>query len=321
MEQRQLGGSGLWVSRLGLGTMNWGKDTGEEEAAHQVATFLDAGGTFVDTADIYAGGDSERILGRLLHTVARREDLVIGTKAGHSPQAYRPQDTSRRHLLAALDASLSRLGTEHVDLWQVHVYDPDTPTEETLAALDTAVASGRVRYVGVGNVTAWQFTKYATWQRAVTGRTPVISVGTEYSLVNRRVETDLLPAVADAGAGLLAWSPLGRGVLTGKYRDGRPDGSRGAAEDMAAFVEPYFDERSRRIVESVCTAARGLGVSAHAVALSWVRDQPYVASTPVGARTAPQLEELLASEALILPREIRDALDDASADAVGPVLA
>lgn len=317
MEQRRLGGSGLWVSRTALGTMNWGNETSEEEAASQLAAFLDAGGTLIDTADIYASGDSERILGRLLHSTVRREEVVIATKAGRCPDAYRPWDTSRRHLLTALDASLTRLGTEHVDLWQVNVYDPDTPIEETLAAVDTAVTSGRVRYVGVGDVTAWQFAKYATWQRAVPGRHPVISVGAEYSLLNRRAEADLLPAVADSGSGLLAWSPLGRGVLTGKYRDGVPGDSRGAAAELAAYVDPYFDERSQRIVESVCTAAQGLGVSPLAVALTWARDQPYVAATTVGARTALQLEAALDSESLVLPREIRDALDDASEDVVG----
>lgn len=316
MEQRQLGGSGLWVSRTALGTMDWGRDTEEDEAAEQIAAFVDAGGTLVDTADVYAGGNSERVLGRLMRSVVRRDDVLVATKAGRSPDGFRPFDTSRGRLLAALDASLARLQVDHVDLWQLHVYDPDTPLEETLSTVDTAVASGRVRYVGVGDVTAWQLTKYATWQRAglADGRAPIVSVGGEYSLLNRRAEGDLLPAVADAGVGLLAWSPLGRGVLTGKYRNGIPEGSRAARPHVAAYVEPYFDERSSRIVDSVCTAADGLGVSPSAVALNWVLDRPYVAAAVVGARTAGQLAEILTGEAVVLPREISDALDDAASE-------
>jgi aryl-alcohol dehydrogenase-like predicted oxidoreductase len=154
MEQRQLGGSGLWVSHLALGTMTWGKETGPEEAAKQAAAFVDAGGTLLDTADIYADGEAERLLGEITSSVIRREDVVVATKAGHSPRGYRAHDTSRRHLLACLDASLQRLRTDHVDLWQLHVHDPLTPLEETMGALDTAVSSGRVRYVAVGRVTA-----------------------------------------------------------------------------------------------------------------------------------------------------------------------
>ncbi|GAB3213517.1 aldo/keto reductase [Marinactinospora endophytica] len=310
-----MGGSGLWVSRIALGTMTWGKDTEEEEAADQLAAFVDAGGSLIDTADIYSGGHSERIIGRLLGTVVRRDDVIIATKTGHAPDHHRRYDTSRRHLLASLDASLRRMQTDHIDLWQLHVHDPCTPIEETLAAVDTAVASGRVRYAGVGDLASWQFARYATWQSAGrgAGRTPIVSAGAEYSLLNRRVENDLVPALTDCGAHLIAWSPLGRGVLTAKYRNGVPGGSRGALPHMAAYVEPYLDGRSSRVVESVCTAAEGLGVSPLAVALSWVRDQPRVAAVSVGPRTAAQLGDILATENVRLPREIREALNDASA--------
>lgn len=315
MEQRQLGGSGLWVSRIALGTMTWGKDTEEDEAADLLATFADAGGTLIDTADIYQGGQAERILGRLLPTVVRRDDVIIATKAGHCLDRRRPGDTSRRHLLAALEASLRRLQTDHVDLWQLHVYDPATPVEETLAAVESAVASGKVRYVGVGQLAGWQLARYATWQQAVRspGSSPVVSAGSEYSLLNRDCERELLPAAANCGVSLLSWSPLGRGVLTGKYRTGVPRESRGASAHMAPFVEPYLDERGRRVVESVCTAAEGLGVSPLAVALSWVLGQPRVAAACTGPRTVAQLSEVLAAERVVLPREIRDALNDASA--------
>ncbi|QVQ52498.1 aldo/keto reductase [Spiractinospora alimapuensis] len=314
MEQRQLGGSGLWVSQLALGTMTWGKDVEEDAAADQLAAFVEAGGTLVDTADIYADGASERLVGDLTSSVVRRGDVLIASKAGHSPRGFRPHNTSRHHLMSALDQSLSRLRTDYIDLWQLHVYDPTTPVEETMAAVDTAVASGRVRYVGVAGVEAWQWAKIATWQRAGAsqGRSPVVSAGTEYSLLNRVVERDLLPAVDDAGASLLAWSPLGRGVLTGKYRSSRPVGSRGASRTMSGFVEPYLDEVSGRIVESVCTAADGLGVSPLAVALSWVMHQPRVASAVVGARTAEQLTATLDGTRVALPEEIRSALSDVS---------
>lgn len=314
MEQRQVGGSGLWVSRTALGTMTWGKDTAEEEAAEQLSAFVEAGGTLVDTADIYTGGQSERIVGRLLRSVVRRDDIVLATKVGHTPEGHRPRDASRRHLLASLDASLRRLQTDHIDLWQLHVHDPDTPAEETLSAMDAAVTSGKVRYVGVGDLSPWQLAKYATWQRAAPGfgRALIVSAGTEFSLLNRRAEGGMLAAAADSGAALIAWSPLGRGVLSGKYRNGVPSDSRAAMPHMAPYVEPYLDERSRRVVESVCTAAEGLGVSPLAVALSWVRDHPTVATATVGPRTTAQLEEILALENVELPREIREALDDAS---------
>lgn len=298
------------MSRLGLGTMTWGRDTGPEEAAGQLTGFLDAGGTLVDTADIYGEGDSERVLGRLLHDLVPRADLVIATKAAIRPGGR--YDASRRHLLTALDASLDRLGLDDVDLWQLHVYDPGTPLEETMAALDEAVASGRARYAGVSNYAGWQLAKASTWQRAWPGRTPIVSTQMEYSLLHREIEREVVPAARDAGAGVLPWSPLGRGVLTGKYRTGIPADSRAATSHYAEFVKPYLGEQSRLIVESVMTAAEGLGVSPLAVALSWVRDRPGVVAPIVGARTATQLLGIMATEEVTLPAEIRDALDDIS---------
>jgi aryl-alcohol dehydrogenase-like predicted oxidoreductase len=310
MEQRRLGRSGLSVSRLGLGTLTWGMDTDEGEAAAQLTAFVDAGGTLVDTADIYAEGESERLLGRLLRDVVDRDDVVIATKSGITGDGR--YDASRRHLLAALDASLGRLGVEHVDLWQVHAYDPETPLEETLAALDEAVGSGRCRYAGVADFAGWQLAKAATWQRAWPGRTPLVAAQAEYSLLRRDVEREFVPAALDSGVGLLPWSPLGRGVLTGKYRTGIPADSRAATAHLAEFVQPYLGDRCRQIVESVATAGDGLGVSPLAVALSWVRDRPGVAAPIVGARTVGQLIGILQADELTLPQEIRDALDDVS---------
>jgi aryl-alcohol dehydrogenase-like predicted oxidoreductase len=315
MDQRFVGRSGLSVSRIGLGTMTWGRDTDAEEAAAQLAAFAAAGGTLIDTADVYGEGDAERLLGGLLREVVPRSRLVVATKSVLTPGGRRSRDASRRHLIAALDASLARLGLDEVDLWQLHAFDPLVPLEETLAAVDTAVASGRTAYAGVCNYTAWQLAAAAVWQRAAPGRAPLVSAQVEYSLLERDAERELLTAAEHVGAGVLAWSPLGRGVLTGKYRTGIPADSRAAAPHFTEFVRPYLDERSRRIVESVTTAAEGLGVSPLAVALSWVRDQPGVSAAVVGARTAAQLAGILEAERLTLPREIRQALDDVSADA------
>ncbi|HWU07246.1 MAG TPA: aldo/keto reductase [Streptomyces sp.] len=314
MEQRHLGRTGLRVSRIGLGTLTWGRDTDEHGAADQLKAFWDAGGTLVDTADVYAAGEAERLLGRLLDNLVPRQDLVISTKAGSVPDPYRRFDGSRGHLLAALDASLRRLGTDHVDLWQVHAFDPGTPLDETLQALDLAVSSGRVRYAGVSNFSGWQLAKAATWQLAAPGtRTRLACTQMEYSLLQRGVEREVLPAALDLGVGLLPSSPLGRGVLTGKYRTGTPSGSRGASEQLAPFVEPYLDDAASRIVDAVVTAADGLATTPLQVALAWVRDRPGVAAPVVGARSAQQLTEALSVEALSLPDEICQALDDVSA--------
>jgi aryl-alcohol dehydrogenase-like predicted oxidoreductase len=317
MEQRHLGRTGLRVSRTGLGTMTWAGDTGEADAAEQLKTFLDAGGNLVDTADVYADGEAEYLLGRLLDGYVPRSEVVIATKAASVPYTGRRFDGSRGHLLGALDRSLARLGVEHIDLWQLHAYDPSTPLDETLHALDLAVSSGRVRYVGVSNFCGWQLAKAATWQSAAPGRVVVASAQMEYSLLQRGIEREVLPAALDLGVGLLPWSPLGRGVLTAKYRTGTPSGSRGGSEHMAPFVDPYLDDRSRRIVDAVAIAADGLGAAPLEVALAWVRDRPGVVAPIVGARNAAQLRASLAAEALTLPLEIRRALDDISAPMTG----
>ncbi|MFE2285938.1 aldo/keto reductase [Streptomyces sp. NPDC059443] len=317
MEQRHLGRTGLRVSRLGLGTLTWGRSADgpdEAEAAAQLKTFWNAGGTLVDTADVYGGGEAEYLLGQLTGSVVPRRDLVIATKAGGVADRDRPFDCSRGHLLAALDESLARLNTDYVDLWQVHAFDPGTPLEETLQALDLAVSSGRARYAGVSNFSGWQLAKAATWQLAAQGvRTRLASTQMEYSLLQRGVEREVVPAALDLGVSLLPSSPLGRGVLTGKYRAGTPSDSRGASETLAAFVDPYLDDAASRIVDAVATAAHGLAVTPLQVALAWVRDRPGVAAPIVGARTSAQLGAALSVETLSLPEEIRRALDDVSA--------
>jgi aryl-alcohol dehydrogenase-like predicted oxidoreductase len=315
MQQRSLGATGLKVSRLGLGTMTWGRDTDEHEARDQLIAFAEAGGTLVDTAAGYGDGASEELIGTLIGDVVGRDEVVLATKAGISRRTgERVTNTSRGHLLTTLDASLKRLGVDHVDLWQVHVWTDEAPVEETLSALDLAVTSGRASYVGISNYTGWQTAQAATWQRAVPGRTPLASTQVEYSLLNRHVEHEVVPAAQALGLGVLPWSPLGRGVLTGKYRTGTPSDSRGATEHFARFVGAYLDDRGRGIVEAVARAADGLGWSPLEVALAWVRDRPGVTAPIVGARTAAQLDGALGVEELTLPTEIVDALDDVSAD-------
>ncbi|TWJ06315.1 aryl-alcohol dehydrogenase-like predicted oxidoreductase [Stackebrandtia albiflava] len=319
MEQRPLGLSGFEVSRLGLGTMTWGvgSDFDVDDAAAQLTTFTEAGGTLVDTADIYGQGAAETVLGELLDKVVPRSEVHLSTKSGVVAREPRHRNTSRGHLLRALDASLQRLGTDHVDLWQLHVHDPDTPMEETLATLDHAVASGRARYVGLSNHTGWQTGRAVAWQRAWPGRVPITANQVEYSLVQRGIEREVLPACLAMDVGVLAWSPLGRGVLTGKYRYGRPSDSRASSPQWGRFVSSYLDDRCAGIVEAVATAADGLGVTPLEVALSWVRDQPGVTSAVVGARNAAQLRGALAAEAVFLPPEIRLALADVSAPELG----
>lgn len=316
MQQRFLGRTGLQVSRLGLGTLTWGRDTDEHEAREQLIAFTGAGGTLLDTAAGYGEGASEELIGSLIGDVVTRDELVLATKAGIGRgRGSRTTDVSRGHLIRTLDASLRRLGVDHVDLWQVHTWVDDTPLEETLSALDYAVSTGRAAYVGVSNYNGWQSAQAATWQRCVPGRATLASNQVEYSLLNRSAELEVLPAAAALGLGVLPWSPLGRGVLTGKYRHGTPADSRGASPHFANFVGGHLNPRSARVVEAVVRAAEGLDWSPLEVALTWVRDRPGVTAPIVGARTAAQLRGALTVEDLVLPEQIVAALDDVSGPA------
>lgn len=318
MRQRRVGRTGLTVSSLGLGTMTWGRDTDPEDAAEQLSVFLDAGGTLLDTAATYGEGHAEEVIGELLGSTAARADLVLASKAGvrlRRTGGTPVVDASRGTLLDTLDASLRRLGTDHLDLWLVQRPDPATPLEETLSALDVAVRSGRARYAGLSNHPAWA-TAYAAATLAANG-TGLAAVEDEYSLLQRGIEREVVPAAATLGLGILAWSPLGRGVLTGKYRRSVPADSRAASPHLRGFVEPYLEERAHGVVEAVATAAEGLERTPLEVALAWVRDSPGVASAVVGARTAGQLQGALAADDLELPAPIRAVLDEVTAPAVG----
>ncbi len=319
MRQRYLGQTGLQVSRLGLGTLSWGSEISEHEAAEQLRLFVDAGGNLLDTAAGYGDGASEELVGKLLVDCFSRSDLVIATKAGVDRRAagVANVDVSRRALLRNLDESLNRLGVDHVDLWQLHRWSHDVPLDETLSALDVAVTSGRARYVGVSNYSGWQTARAATYQLCAPGRARIASTQVEYSLLQRGIEREVAPAAEALGVGLLPWAPLGRGILSGKYRTGTPADSRAASAVFERYVRELLTPRSAQIVEAVVRAAEGLELSAVQVALAWVRDQPGVTAPIVGPRTTPQLVGCLSVEDHSLPDEILDALDDVSAPELG----
>jgi aryl-alcohol dehydrogenase-like predicted oxidoreductase len=294
--------------------MTWGRDTDEIEAADQCRAFLDAGGNFIDTASTYGDGDSERVIGGLIGTLFNRDEVIIATKAGIGfADGVRKIDASRHSLIAELDRSLSRLSSDFVDIWQIHAWDDATPLDDTLSALDYAYTTGRARYVGISNYSGWQIARAATKQQSNSMKAPLTTVQNEYSLLNRDAELEILDAAQECGVGFLAWAPLARGVLTGKYRKGVPSDSRGAAPHFAKHIEPYLDNRSSRIVEAVAVAAEGLGYSPLEVALAWVRDAPGVTTSLIGARTGAQLRGVLKSEEISLPEIVRNALNDVSA--------
>jgi len=316
VKQRSVGHSGLRVSQLGLGTMTWGLETDADEAAAQLVAFREAGGTLIDTAVSYGYGRSEQIIGQLVADVVPRDEVVIATKAGIVRTEHeRVVNVGRGELLRRLDQSLRRLGTDYVDLWYVHYVDDTVPFDETLSALDAAVASGKARYAGVSNYCGWRTARAAVWQRAVPGRAAIVANQVRYSLLVRGVEREVIPACRTLGVGVLPYSPLGGGVLTGKYRGGVPADSRAAANGRS--LADIASDREVGIVEAVATAAEGLATSPIAVALAWVRDQPGVTAAILGARTLGQLTAALASEKLELPMEIRQALDDVSAPPIG----
>ena len=320
MKQRRVGRSGLTVSHLGLGTWRWGRETDADEAAALLVAFHDAGGTLVDTAVGYGDGAAEQILGGLVGDVVPREELVIAGKAGHRwvsdghGGGEAQVDGSRGQLLRDLEVSLRRLGVDHLDLWQVHVPDPSVPVEETLSALDAAVASGKVRYVGLSNHAGWRMARAATLQAGKPGYAPIVSNQVRYSLLDRSAEREIVPAGAELGIGVLPYSPLGGGALTGKYRSGIPSDSRAALGGR--HLADIDDPATIGVVEAVATAAEGLATSPIAISLAWVRDRPGVTAPILGARTLGQLTAALVSETLDLPIEIRSALDDVSAPAV-----
>ena len=318
MDYRTLGRSGCAVSSLALGTMTFGAETSEPEAHGQLDRFVGAGGTLVDTADVYSSGASEEIIGRWL--ASRPADVtgrvVLATK-GRFPMDDSPNGAglSAAHLTRALDGSLRRLGVDAVDLYQLHAFDPWTPLEETLRTLDGFVRAGKIRYYGLSNFTGWQLTKAVHLARALNMPGPV-TLQPQYSLLVREVEWEIVPAALDAGVGLLPWSPLGGGWLSGKYQpDMRPVGATRLGEDPGRGMEAYDrrgTERTWNVIDVVRKIASGRGVSMAEVALAWVAARPGVTSTILGARTLQQLETNLRAANLQLIRQETAELDAAS---------
>ena len=318
MEYRTLGHSGCAVSNVALGTMTFGAEADEPEAHRQLDRFLEAGGTLVDTANTYGAGRSEEIIGRWFASrpaeVAGR--VVLATK-GRFPLDDAPNGSglSARHLTRALDASLRRLGLDGVDLYQAHAFDPWTPLEETLRTLDGFVRAGKARYYGLSNFTGWQLTKAVHLARAMNIAGPV-TLQPQYSLLVREIEWEIVPAALDAGAGLLPWSPLGGGWLSGKYqRDARPAGATRLGDDPGRGREAYGrrgTERTWRVIDAVREIATARGVTMAEIALAWVTDRPAVSSTILGARSTEQLAANLRAADLHLTAAETAALDAAS---------
>lgn len=328
MEMRRLGNTGMRVSALGLGTLTWGRDTLESEAAAQLEAFVEVGGNLIDTSPTYGDGQAEVVLGHLLGSAGSstamdtefpaphfaREDLVIVSKAGVSRRHDESfVDASRQNLLGSLDRTLRNLGTDYVDLWLLQVPDTHTDFDLILGTLWSAWSSGKARYVGLSNHAGWQCAYAAARLREGTVDVPgLAAVENEYSLLNRQAEAEVLPAAQSLGFGFLGWSALGRGVLTGKYRNSVPPDSRAASIHLQGFVQPYLQGRYRSIVESVATAAQGLEVSPLAVSLAWALQKPGVSSAIVGARSAEQFRQILGALDTKVPRQVMSALDEVS---------
>lgn len=296
MQQTYLGRSGLVVSELCLGTMTFGGAADETESAAIVGRFRDAGGTFFDTADVYTGGQSEEILGRLLG--ADRDEVVIATK-GYGSTGHGPNDrsSSRRHLLSAVEASLRRLGTDWIDLYQLHSWDPTTPLDETLSVLDDLVRSGKVRYLGISNFAGWQLERACRLQE-LRGYNGFVSLQPQYSLVERLIELETLPAAHANGMGILAWSPLAAGFLTGKYVRGETADGKGR---FAQFVDNIEDD-GWATLDAVRDIADARGSEPATVAVGWVLAQP--STIPIiGASQVGQLDASLAAAALALAED------------------
>ena len=298
--------------------MTFGTETDEAGAHGQLDRFAEAGGTLVDTADVYSNGASEEIIGRWFASrpTAVTEPIVVATKGRFGPEGSgNGVGLSARHLTRALDGSLRRLGLDAVDLYQLHAFDPLTPMEETLRTLDGFMRAGKIRYYGLSNFTGWQLTKAVHLARALNIAAPV-TLQPQYSLLVREIEWEIVPAAVDAGMGLLPWSPLGGGWLSGKYQRGeRPSGATRLGDDPNRGMEAYDrrgTQRTWQVVDTVQKLARERGVSMAEIALAWVTGRPAVTSTILGARTAGQLDTNLRAAGLTLTTDEVAALDAAS---------
>ena len=318
MQYRTLGNSGTIVSAHTLGTMTFGDEASETASHAMLDAFVEAGGTFIDTADVYADTESESIIGRWLAAhPTEREEVVIATKGRFSTgSGSNDVGLSRRHLRRALDASLSRLGVEQIDLYQMHAWDALTPIEETLGFLNESIAHGKIAYYGFSNVLGWQLTKAVHVAKAH-GWSPPITLQPQYNLLVRDIEHEIVPASLDAHIGLLPWSPLGGGWLSGKYvRDQYPTGATRLGEDPARGMEAWearnAQQRTWDVIGAVQSVADARGASMSQVALAWVGAQPAVTSVILGARTVDQLRDNLGAADLVLSADELSALDAVS---------
>jgi aryl-alcohol dehydrogenase-like predicted oxidoreductase len=321
MRYNLLGKTGLYVSELCLGSMTFGGSQGmwqtigqlgPQESRELVATALDAGVNFIDTADVYANGDSERLVGAALKALNRpREQLVIATKVrGRVGPGINQIGLSRSHILASIDASLSRLGLDHVDLYQIHGFDPVTPIEETLRALDDVVRSGKARYLGFSNLPAWVASHALTFAEQ-NGLARFESAQVYYSMAGRDIERELAPMCRARGVAILPWSPLAGGLLSGKFDPDKkgPEGARRATFDFP----PVNMERLPRVLAALRKVAEETGASVARVALAWQLTKPFVTSVIIGAKKPEQLADNLAASELQLSSAQLAQLDDASA--------
>ncbi len=318
MQQRFLGRTGLRVSELCLGAMTFGRESTEEVSHQMMDAFVEAGGNFIDTANVYSLGVSEEIVGRwLMHK--RRDDYIVATKVrfrmGDLPNEI---GLSRKHILASVEASLRRLGTDYIDLYQVHCWDGATPLEETLSTLDTLVRAGKVRYIGVSNYSGWQLQKALDVSRQH-GWEAFVSLQPLYNLLDRSLEWELVPVCLNEGLGMIPWSPLRGGWLSGKYRRGMatpPEGTRVKTAEEKGWSENwtrYANERTWRVLDELFRIADELGKTPAQVALNWVLHQPGVTSPIIGVRTMEQLENNLGAAGWSLPAEHKACLDEVSA--------
>jgi aryl-alcohol dehydrogenase-like predicted oxidoreductase len=318
MEYRLLGLSGCAISALALGTLTFGNETGEADSFAQLDRFLSAGGTLIDTADVYADGRSEQIIGRWLASRADARDLVVIATKGRFPTTGDPNGhgLSRRHLTEALDASLRRLGVETIDLYQLHGWDPLTPVEETLRFLDDAVQAGKVRYFGLSNFLGYQIQKYVDLADRY-GLIRPVTVQPQYNLMARAIEWEVVPACQAEGLGLLPWSPLASGWLTGKYHRNEPPAAGSRLSDqmdqgMRIWNERGHLERNWQVIDAVRKVAEGRGAAMSQVAIAWVLARPAVRSVILGARTLAQLDDNLTAADLELTGDETRLLEVAS---------
>ncbi len=318
MEYRRLGRTGLKVSELCLGTMQWGWTATKEQAFQIMDAFVEAGGNFLDTADVYSrwvegnpGGVSETIIGEWMRARGNRHEIVLATKVrGRMWEGPNGEGLSRQHILKAVEDSLRRLQTDYIDLYQTHWFDPDTPIDETLRALDDLVHQGKVRYVGCSNYPAWRLME-ALWTSDKWGLARYDSLQPHYNLVHRaEFERELRDVCRTYGIGVIPYSPLAGGFLTGKYRKGQPLPDTPRAQGIK---ERYFSDRNFTVIEKLESLGKEHGKSVTQMALAWLLSDPVITSPIVGANSVEQLNEILGAVGVRLDEEEKRALDDLSA--------